>query len=92
MPKTELSQPEGYRVADEKLEKLEDLLLHCWNLEQEQIKRTIDFNREQGAKYPDGYIGYGYAEGTTPPVEIRQRKRWLATVRNKKSGDFLTVN
>ena len=82
----------GYRVADESLEKLEDLLLHCWNLEREQIKRTIDFNREQGIKVPDGYIGYGYAEGTSSPMEVKQRKRWLAQVRNKRSDQYLTLD
>jgi hypothetical protein len=87
---TQQSQQEGHRVADEELN--EDLILHCWNLEQQQIKKTIDFNREQGVKVPDGYIGYGYSEGTTLPIEIKQKKRWLAAVRHKKSGEYIIVS
>lgn len=70
-----------------------DLLLHCWKLAQEQVKRAIDFNREAGVKYPEyAYVGYGYAAGTTEPMDVKQKKRWWAACTHKKTGNLITLD
>ena len=67
MVKSQTQQKEeGYSIANEEM--TEDLLLHCWLLAQEQVKRAVDFNREAGLKNPEAYVGYGFASGTTEPV------------------------
>lgn len=35
-----------HSVANEELN--EELILHCWRLVQEQVRRVIEFNRSQG--------------------------------------------
>src|ERR671914_349778 len=84
------SEQEGHNIADEEMSL--DLLLHCWNLAQEQVQRAIDFNRNAGIKYPDAYVGYGYAAGTTEPMDVKQKKRWWAQCTHKKSGDLITLD
>ena len=83
-------QQEGHNIADEEMSL--DLLLHCWNLAQEQVQRAIDFNKNAGVKYPDAYVGYGFAAGTTEPMDVKQKKRWWAQCTHKKSGNFITLD
>ena len=85
-----IQQQEGHIVATEEMTL--DLLLHCWNLAQEQVKRAIDFNREAGLKNPESYVGYGYAAGTTEPMDVRQKKRWWAQCSHKKTGNPITLD
>jgi hypothetical protein len=70
----------------------EDLLLHCWRLAQEQVKRAVDFNREAGLKNPEAYVGYGFASGTTEPMDVKQKRRWWAACTHERTGKLITLN
>jgi hypothetical protein len=52
----------------------------------------MDFNRNAGVKYPDAYIGYGYAPGTRVPDDVLQKKRWWAACTHRKSGNLITLD
>jgi hypothetical protein len=78
-----------HSVANEELN--EELILHCWRLVQEQVRRVIEFNRSQGVPNPDVYVGYNYADGTTEPMSVKQKIRWLNITRHRKGGRPTTV-
>jgi hypothetical protein len=80
----------GYSISNEELN--EDLILHCWRLVQEQVKRVVDFNREAGLKNPEAYIGYGFASGTTEPMDVKQKRRWWAVCTHKRTGKLITLD
>lgn len=52
-PQIQQQKEEGqhHSVANEELN--EELILHCWQLVQEQVRRVIEFNRLQGVPNPD---------------------------------------
>jgi hypothetical protein len=81
------SQPqseEEYSIANEKISL--ELILYDWNKEQEQVSRVIEYNRQAGIRNPEAYIGYGFAAGTTEPVDVRRRIRWWNAITNKRTG------
>jgi hypothetical protein len=57
---SETQQPSGHNVADEEFN--ENLILHSWRGVKDQVKRVIEFNRQQGIPNPESYIGYNYAD------------------------------
>lgn len=91
MVKSQTQQKEeGHSIANEEM--TEDLLLHCWRLAQEQVKRAVDFNREAGLKNPEAYVGYGFASGTTEPMDVKQKRRWWAACTHKRTGKLITLD
>jgi hypothetical protein len=83
-------QQEGHVVAAEEMTL--DLLFHCWNLAQDQVKRAVDFNREAGLKNPESYVGYGFASGTAEPMDVKQKRRGWAQCTHKKTGNLITLD
>jgi hypothetical protein len=89
MVKTQSQQSEevGYSVANEEIG--EELLLRCWNETIKPVHEAIKINKESGARYPELYIDYfDQAE----PMDVHQKKRWLAACKNKKTGEFHTLD
>ena len=78
-----------HSIANEELN--EELILHCWRLVQEQVRRVIEFNRSQGVPNPDVYVGYNYADGTPEPMSVKQKIRWLNITRHRKGLRPITV-
>ncbi len=80
-------EDQGYSVADEQIS--EELLLGCWNKTTEPVYEAIRLNKESGAKHPELYVSYfAYSE----PMDVRQKRRWLASCTNKKTGKFITLD
>ena len=77
-------QSEEYSIANEKISL--ELILSDWNKEQEQVSRVIEYNRQAGIRNPEAYIGYGFAAGTTEPVDVKRRIKWWNSITNKRTG------
>src|ERR671911_780422 len=75
-----------YSIANEEIG--ESLLLRCWNGIVDQISEAITVNRNSGVRYPEMYIGFYDEMG---PMDVLQKKRWLASTINPKTGEFHTL-
>src|ERR671911_325629 len=75
---------EEYSITNEKISL--ELILSDWNKELEQVGRVIEYNRQAGIRTPEAYIGYGFAAGTTEPVDVKRRIRWWNSITNKRTG------
>ena len=64
------------------------MLLRCWNGVVDQVSEAITVNRNSGVRYPDMYIGFYDEMG---PMDVLQKKRWLASTINPKTGEFHTL-
>jgi hypothetical protein len=83
----EQSEDQGHSVANEEIS--ESLLLRCWNETCKPVNEAIRLNKESGAKYPELYVHYfNYSE----PMDVRQKRRWVASCTNKKTGEFITLD
>jgi hypothetical protein len=82
-------QSKGHNVADEEFN--DDLILKSWRGVKDQVKRVIEWNREQGIPNPESYIGYHYADGTPEPMSIKQKIRFLKSIKHAK-GSYITVD
>jgi hypothetical protein len=79
-------QESEYLVANEEIG--EELLLRCWNKAVEQVNAAIKINKESGVRYPDLYVSYYDEMG---PMDVLQKKRWLASTTNPKTGQWNTL-
>jgi hypothetical protein len=79
-------QESGYYVANEEIS--EPLLLRCWNTTIIPVNQAITINKESGAKHPGLYVNYFNEE----PMDVKQKRRWLAATINKKTGEFITLD
>jgi hypothetical protein len=77
-------QSEEYSIAYEKTSL--ELILSDWNLEQEQVRRVIEYNRNAGVKNAEAFIGHGFAPGTSEPADVKRRIRWWNSITNKRTG------
>jgi hypothetical protein len=84
-----LQKTEGHNVVDESFD--ENLILKSWRLVKDQVKRVIEFNRQQGIPKPESFIGYNYADGTPEPMSIKSKIRFLKTIKHAK-GSYITVD
>ena len=75
---------EEYSIANEKISL--ELLMADWYAEQAQVARAVEYNRQAGVKNPEAYVGYGFATGTTEPVDIKRKTRWWNAITNKRTG------
>ena len=82
-------QPSGHNVADEEFN--EELINHCWNGVQDQVRRVIEFNKSQGIPNPEAYIGYIY-DGSSLPMSVRKKKRFWESITHRRSGKPITIN
>jgi hypothetical protein len=80
------SEEIGYSVANEEIS--ESLLLRCWNKTLEPVYEAIAVNKESGAKYHERFVNYL----DELPMDVKQKKRWLASVINPKTGDYYTLD
>jgi hypothetical protein len=76
-----------YLVANEEIS--ESLLLRCWNTTIIPVNEAIAINKESGAKYPTRYVSF-FDE--SEPMDVKQKKRGLASTINKKTGEFITLD
>jgi hypothetical protein len=76
-----------YTVSNEEIS--ESLLLRCWNKTIEPVYETIKINKESGVKYPEMFVNYF---NEAEPMDVRQKKRWLAASINKKKSEFFTLD
>src|ERR671910_1177268 len=81
-------QPDNqeYSIANEEIG--ESLLLRCWNGVVSQVNEASTINKNSGVRYPDMYISYYDEMG---PMDVLQKKRWLASTINPKTGEFHTL-
>jgi hypothetical protein len=79
-------EQEGYSVANEEIG--ESLLLRGWNKTIEPVYEAIRQNKESGIKYPDVFVNYF---NEAEPMDVHQKKRWLNSCINKKTGEFIIL-
>jgi hypothetical protein len=80
-------QGQGHSVANEEIS--ESLLFRCWNETCKPVNEIIRLNKESDTKYPELYVHYfNYSE----PMDVRQKRRWVASCTNKKTGEFITLD
>jgi hypothetical protein len=80
-------QEEEYSISNEEIS--ESLLLRCWNKTLEPVYETIKINKESGVKYPERFVNY---LDTAEPMDVKQKRRWLAASINTKTGEFHTLD
>jgi hypothetical protein len=80
-------QEQEYSIANEEIS--ESLLLRCWNTTIIPVNEAIAINKESGAKHPGLYVNY-FDEAE--PMDVKQKRRWLAATINKKTGEFITLD
>jgi hypothetical protein len=83
----EQEQEEEYSISNEEIS--ESLLLRCWNKTLEPVYETIKINKESGVKYPERFVNY---LDTAEPMDVKQKRRWLAASINIKTGEFHTLD
>jgi hypothetical protein len=81
------SKTQEHSIANEEIG--EELLLRCWNTTIIPVDQAIATNKESGAKHPELYVNY-FDEAE--PMNVKQKRRWLAATINKKTGEFITLD
>jgi hypothetical protein len=86
-PSQTQQQEQEYSISNEEIS--ESLLLRCWNTTIIPVNQAIAINKESGAKYHESFIGYFNED---QPMDVKQKRRWLAASINKKTGKFIDLN
>jgi hypothetical protein len=80
-------EQEEYSISNEEIS--ESLLLRCWNKTLEPVYETIKVNKESSVKHPERFVNY---LDTAEPMDVKQKRRWLAASINPKTREFHTLD